>query len=82
MPLGVDHGRRIFRGCSTGGACRIHHPRGSQTDLHQIHCWTVAYPTLSMFDAVTAVVSRRLKIPGRTYDHHFEVVRIEVWRDA
>jgi len=50
---------------------------------HQIPCrWTVAYPALSMFDAVTAVVSPRLKIPVWTYNHHFEVVRIEVWRDA
>ena len=37
---------------------------------------------LSMFDAVTTVGSRRLKMPVWTYDPHFEVVRIEVWRDA
>jgi predicted nucleic acid-binding protein len=37
---------------------------------------------LSMFDAVAAVVSRRLGLPVWTYDHHFDVVRVEVWRDA
>ena len=37
---------------------------------------------LSMFDAVTAVVGRRLEVPVWTYDHHFDVVRVEVWRDA
>ena len=36
---------------------------------------------LSMFDAVTAVVSRRLSMPVWTYDHHFDVVRVEVWRN-
>ena len=37
---------------------------------------------LSMFDAVTAVVSRRLSMPVWTYDHHFDVVRVEVWRNG
>jgi predicted nucleic acid-binding protein len=37
---------------------------------------------LSMFDAVTAAVSRRLTMPVWTYDHHFDVIRVEVWRDA
>ena len=37
---------------------------------------------LSMFDAVTAVVSRRLGMPVWTYDHHFDVVRVEVWRNG
>ena len=35
---------------------------------------------LSMFDAVTAALSRRLGVPVWTYDHHFDVVRVEVWR--
>lgn len=37
---------------------------------------------LSMFDAVTASLSRRLGLPVWTYDHHFDVVRVEVWRGA
>ena len=36
---------------------------------------------LSMFDAVAAVVSKRLGLPIWTYDHHFDVIRVEVWRD-
>jgi hypothetical protein len=57
--------------------------RGHRNFRHQIHCcWTFAYPTLSIFDAVTAVVSRRPKMPVWTYNYRFEVVRIEVWRDA
>jgi predicted nucleic acid-binding protein len=37
---------------------------------------------LSMFDAVAAVVGRWLGLPVWTYDHRFDVVRVEVWRDA
>ena len=37
---------------------------------------------LSMFDAVTASLGRRLGLPVWTYDHHFDVVRVEVWRDT
>jgi predicted nucleic acid-binding protein len=37
---------------------------------------------LSMFDAVTAALSRRLGLPVWTYDHHCDVMRVEVWRDA
>jgi predicted nucleic acid-binding protein len=36
---------------------------------------------LSMFDTVTAVLSERLKLPVWTYDHHFDVMRVEVWRN-
>ena len=36
----------------------------------------------SVFDAVTASLSRRLGLLVWTYDHHFDVVRVEVWRDG
>lgn len=37
---------------------------------------------LSIFDAVAAVVSERLSVPVWTYDHHFDVMRVEVWRNG
>jgi predicted nucleic acid-binding protein len=37
---------------------------------------------LSLFDAVAAALSRRLGLSVWTYDHHFDVVRAEVWRNA
>ena len=37
---------------------------------------------LSMFDAVTAALSRRLGLSVWSYDHHFDVLRVEVWRGA
>lgn len=36
----------------------------------------------SMFDSITACLSERLELPVWTYDHHFGVMRVEVWRDA
>ena len=36
---------------------------------------------LSLFDAVTAILSERLGAPVWTYDHHFDVMRVEVWRN-
>lgn len=37
---------------------------------------------LSMFDAALAVLSERLSLPVWAYDHHFDVMRVEVWRDG
>lgn len=36
----------------------------------------------SLFDAVTAIVSGRVALPVWTYDHHFDVMRVEVWCDT
>ncbi|CAN5254090.1 hypothetical protein BH18ACT10_BH18ACT10_12820 [soil metagenome] len=36
---------------------------------------------LSMFDAVTAVQGERLELPVWTYDHHFDILRVGVWRN-
>ena len=43
---------------------------------------TSGYPDqrLSLFDAVTAVLSERLGLPVWTYDHHFDFMQINVWR--
>ena len=35
---------------------------------------------ISIADGVTAVVSRRLGLPAWTYDHHFDVMRVDRWR--
>lgn len=41
-----------------------------------------AYPDqpLTLFDALVAVVAERLGLPVWTYDHHFDVMRVPVWR--
>ena len=36
--------------------------------------------SITLFDSVLAVLSTRLRIQVWTYDHHFDVMRSEVWR--
>ena len=36
--------------------------------------------SITLFDAVAAVVATRLKVEVWTYDHHFDVMRVGVWR--
>lgn len=35
---------------------------------------------MSLFDAVLATASQRLRVPVWTFDHHFDVMRVAVWR--
>ena len=36
--------------------------------------------SITLFDATLAVVALRAGLPVWTYDHHFEVMRVPVWR--
>jgi predicted nucleic acid-binding protein len=36
--------------------------------------------SITLFDAVVAVVATRLNVDVWTYDHHFDVMRVGVWR--
>ncbi len=40
------------------------------------------YPdqTITLFDATTAVLAERLDLPVWTFDHHFDVMGVSVWR--
>jgi predicted nucleic acid-binding protein len=35
---------------------------------------------ITLFDAVVATLSERLDVPVWTYDHHFDVMEVQVWR--
>ena len=35
---------------------------------------------ISLFDATLAVLAARLGVAVWTYDHHFDIMRVEVWR--
>ena len=35
---------------------------------------------ITLFDALVAVLAERLGLPVWTYDHHFDVMRVQVWR--
>jgi predicted nucleic acid-binding protein len=36
--------------------------------------------SITLFDATLAVVASRTGLPVWTYDHHFEVMRVPIWR--
>lgn len=35
---------------------------------------------ITMFDALLAVLSSELTLPVWTFDHHFDILQVEVWR--
>lgn len=35
---------------------------------------------ITLFDAVTAAIATRLRLEVWTYDHHFDIMRVPVWR--
>lgn len=41
---------------------------------------TLSDQDISLVDATVATLSRRLKVEVWTYDHHFDIMRIPVWR--
>src|SRR5579862_3483834 len=41
---------------------------------------TLTDQSITLVDAVAAVVATRLRLEVWTYDHHFDVMRIPVWR--
>jgi len=41
---------------------------------------SLAEQDVSLFDAVTAALSRRLGLPVRTFDQHFDAMRVKRWR--
>lgn len=36
--------------------------------------------TITLFDAVTALLAMQMSLPIWTYDRHFDVIRVQVWR--
>ena len=35
---------------------------------------------ITLFDGITAIISNRLSLPVWTYDYHFDVMSVSVWR--
>jgi hypothetical protein len=42
----------------------------------------LGYPdqAITLFDAILAVMGERLRVPVWTFDHHFDVMGVAVWR--
>jgi len=41
---------------------------------------TLTDQPITLFDAITAVIATRLGMQVWTYDHHFDLMRVAVWR--
>ncbi len=56
----------------------------SQSDYLAATQLTTRFPDqrITLFDAVTAVMSERLNLPVWTYDYHFDVMQVSVWRNT
>lgn len=51
-------------------------------DYHTARTVVARYPDqhLTLFDALVAAVGIRTALPVWTYDHHFDILRVPVWR--
>lgn len=54
----------------------------TESDYHEATHRVQAFADqpISLFDATLAVLAARMDIAVWTYDHHFDVMRVEVWR--
>ncbi len=46
--------------------------------VHKIQAF--ADQQITLFDGIIAILAARLGVQVWTYDHHFDVMRVEVWR--
>jgi predicted nucleic acid-binding protein len=49
-------------------------------DYHQAVAGSFSDQPITLFDSVVAVLAARLDVEVWTYDHHFDLMRIPVWR--
>ena len=64
----------IKRGCNLINPSRVHYDAATQ------RLAALADQPISLFDAVLAEVAEHLELPVWTYDHHFDVMGVPVWR--
>jgi predicted nucleic acid-binding protein len=64
-----------------GGSALINpSPEDYRQAFAKVHSY--ADQRLTLFDATLAVLAGRMGLPVWTYDHHFDVMRVPVWRQA
>ena len=78
--LGLTVASRWLRSVSETAA--VLNPAGS--DISAAIQRIAGFPdqAITLFDSVLAELSDRLQIPVWTFDHHFEVMQVRVWRSA
>jgi predicted nucleic acid-binding protein len=76
--LGITFAHRWLNELSMGTVLLI----PTAEDYRLARSLVMRYPDqdLTLFDALVAIISQRTGFPVWTYDHHFDVLRVPVWR--
>jgi uncharacterized protein len=76
--LGTLVGLRFIQEMLTGA--ELIHPTSADYRLAAVTLQHFADQSITLFDATSAALSQRLNLSVWTYDFHFDVMGIEVWR--
>lgn len=79
--LGPEAAIRWWRKSAGGGLGMLNPTR---KDYLEAASWISRYQdqTISLFDGLLAVLSRRVSAPVWTFDHQFDLMHVQVWRSA
>jgi uncharacterized protein len=76
--LGTQCGLRFIQEMSSGA--ELIHPTSADYELAIQILQRFSDQVITLFDATSAALSQRLNLPVWTYDFHFDVMGVEVWR--
>jgi uncharacterized protein len=69
---------RFIQEMSSGA--ELIHPTSADYELAIQILQRFSDQVITLFDATSAALSQRLNLPVWTYDFHFDVMGVEVWR--
>ena len=76
--LGIETAIKFFE--EIKASAELIHPTEEDYNLAWLKVKKYSDQKITLFDAVTASISQRLNYPVWTYDHHFDLMLISVWR--
>lgn len=63
-----------------GRSCGLINPAGTHYDAAVVRLAELPDQSITLFDAVVAELAVHLSLPVWTFDHHFDVMEVPVWR--
>jgi predicted nucleic acid-binding protein len=69
-----------FRWLGEIGEATLVHPTPEDYRYAMAKVQTYVDQPITLFDAILAVLALRMGLQVWTYDHHFDVMRVPVWR--
>jgi uncharacterized protein len=76
--LGIQIGLRFIQEISSGA--ELIHPTSADYELAVQILQRLPDQAITLFDATSAALSQRLNLSVWTYDFHFDVMGVDVWR--